>query len=69
MTTEELRQQTEVKDAINRLKTRFPDPDDIPTDQDMGIWVNPESGSVFTSETNDPIRGCVLVYSVIDGEL
>jgi predicted RNA-binding Zn-ribbon protein involved in translation (DUF1610 family) len=49
MTTEELRQQTEVKDAINRLKTRFPDPDDIPTDQDMGIWVNPESGSVFTS--------------------
>ena len=70
MTTEELRQLPAVKEAIQRLKARFPDPDDLTVDEDMGIWVRPDPPhGIFTAETNDPIGGCVLVYSLIDGEL
>ena len=68
MNTEELRQLPEVKEAIERVKKRY-NPDDLSADEDMGIWVNTETQAIFTSEANDPIRGCVLVYSVIDGEL
>ena len=68
MTNEELRELPEVKEAIERLKKRY-DPDEMTTDEDMGVWVNPDSHAIFTAESNDPIRGCVLVYSVIDGEL
>jgi hypothetical protein len=69
MTNDELRQLPEVKEAIQRLSKRFPDISEMSTDEDMGIWVNPESKAIFTAETNDPIRGCVLVYSLFDGEL
>jgi hypothetical protein len=68
-TTEELRQDAEVKQAIERLKSRFPDPDDLSAEDDMGIWVNPDTMAIFTAGTDDPLRDCVLVYSVLDGEL
>ncbi len=69
MNTESLRELPEVKQAIERLNKRFPNPDEMSVDEDMGIWVNPDSHSIFTAETNDAIQGCVLVYSLMDGEL
>ena len=65
MNNDEIREIPEVKAAIKRLITRYSEDDDV----DMGIWVNPKTLSIFTADSSDPIAGCILVYSIVDGKL
>lgn len=68
-TNEEVMSDPEVKEAIERLKKRYPTEDDLPNGEDVGVWVNPDTMAIFVCGTDDRLRGCRLVYSVADGEL